>query len=92
MADTTYTVVLNEAQQKALEYVAVDPAEWINNVVYNRCRMAIDEIYAAEVDRMINDPTINSIPADKEEVVIAADIKTAAEANAEAIASVPRAE
>ena len=36
MAVTTYTVELTEAQQKALEYVAVDPAEWIRNVVHNR--------------------------------------------------------
>ena len=84
MADTTYTVVLNEAQQKALEYVAVDPAEWIRNVVHNRCRMAIDEIYTAEVARMTDDPNISAIPADKNQVVIDADIQTAAETNAAA--------
>jgi len=89
MADTTYTVVLNEAQQKALEYVAVDPAEWIRNVVHNRCRMAIDEIYNAEVTRMTNDPNISAIPADKNAVVISADIKTAAQANEEALAELP---
>ena len=87
MADTTYTVVLNEAQQKALEYVAVDPAEWIRNVVHNRCRMAIDEIYTSEVDRMTNDPNITAIPADKNQVVIDADIQTAAEVNASAATS-----
>jgi len=89
MADTTYTVVLNEAQQKALEYVAVDPAEWIRNVVHNRCRMAIDEIYNAEVIRMTNDPNISAIPADKNAVVISADIKTAAQVNEEALAELP---
>lgn len=89
MADTTYTVVLNEAQQKALEYVAVDPAEWIRNVVHNRCRMAIDEIYTAEVARMTADPNITAIPADKNQVVIDAEIKTAAQVNQEAINSLP---
>ena len=89
MADTTYTVVLNEAQQKALEYVAVDPAEWIRNVVHNRCRMAIDEIYTAEVARMTADPNISAIPADKNQVVIDADIKTAAQVNEESLNSLP---
>lgn len=77
MADTTYTVTLNEAQQKAMEYVAYDPAEWVKNVVENRARMAIDEIYQAEVKRMTADPSITSIPADKDAVVNAAEIKTA---------------
>ena len=77
MANTTYTVELNEAQQKAMEYVAYDPAEWIRNVVHNRARMAIDEIYKAEVERMTNDPNITAIPADKNAVVIAAEIQTA---------------
>jgi len=89
MADTTYTVVLNEAQQKALEYVAVDPAEWIRNVVHNRCRMAIDEIYTSEVARMTADPNISAIPADKNQVVIDAEIKTAAQVNEEAMNSLP---
>lgn len=89
MADTTYTVVLNEAQQKALEYVAVDPAEWIRNVVHNRCRMAIDEIYTAEVARMTADPNVSAIPADKNQVVIEAEIKTAAQVNQEALNSLP---
>lgn len=82
MAVTTYTVELTEAQQKALEYVAVDPAEWIRNVVHNRCRMAMEDIYNAEVERMTNDPNITAIPADKNQVVLDADIVTAAEAEA----------
>lgn len=82
MAVTTYTVELTEAQQKALEYVAVDPAEWIRNVVHNRCRMAMEDIYSAEVERMTNDPNITAIPADKNQVVLDADIVTAAEAEA----------
>ena len=36
-----------------------------------------------EVARMTADPDITSIPADKDAVVLAADIKSAAERNAE---------
>ena len=44
---------------------------------------AIEEIYSAEIARMTDDPLITSIPADKEAVVLAADIKSAAERHAE---------
>ena len=82
MAVTTYTVELTEAQQKALEYVAVDPAEWIRNVVHNRCRMAMEDIYNSEIERMTNDPNISAIQADKNHIVLDAEIQTAAQAQA----------
>jgi hypothetical protein len=43
----------------------------------------MDEIYQSEVTRMTEDPTVTAIPADKEAVVLAADIKSAAVRNAE---------
>jgi len=78
------TITLTDAQEKALAYVAASPQEWAENAVYNRCRIAIDEIYDMEVARMTADPEITSIPADKDAVVLAADIPTAAERNADA--------
>ena len=72
------TITLSAAQEKGLAFVALSPQEWVDNVVHNRCRKAIDEIYAAEVERMTDDPTITSIPADKEAVVLAANIQSAA--------------
>ena len=81
------TITLTAAQEKGLAYVALSPQEWAENAVHNRCRIAIDEIYAAEVARMTADPAITSIPADKDAVVLAADIKSAATRNAEAEAA-----
>ena len=78
------TITLTEAQEKGLAYVAVSPQEWAENAVHNRCRIAMDEIYAMEVARMTADPSITSIPADKDAVVLAADIKSAATRQAEA--------
>ena len=46
--------------------------------------MAMDEIYNAEVARMTADPGTTSIPADKEAVVNAANIKTAKQVSDEA--------
>jgi|TARA_B110000238_G_C15849662_1_gene320456 hypothetical protein len=78
------TITLTAAQEKGLAYVALSPQEWAENAVHNRCRIAIDEIYNAEVARMTADPAITSIPADKDAVVLAADIKSAATRQAEA--------
>jgi len=74
-----YTITLTDAEDKALRYVALDPQDWIDNAVHNRCRQAIDQIYAEEVERMTNDPEVDSIPANKEQVVLAAGIQSAAE-------------
>lgn len=79
-----YSVNLTEAQNKALAYVAADPAEWIQNAATERARIAMEEIFQAEVQRMLADTTITEIPADREAVVLAADIKSAAQRNEEA--------
>lgn len=84
---TTYTVSITDSEKKALEYVAFSVQDWIDNAVDNRARQAIDEIYNSEVARMTADPDITSIPADKDAVVLAADIKSAATRQAEAEAA-----
>lgn len=80
----TYTITLTDAETKAMEYVALSVQDWADNALQNRARQAVDEIYDTEVARMTADPTITSIPADKEAVVLAADIKSAAVRQAEA--------
>ena len=80
---TTYTITLTDAEVKAMEYVAFSVQDWADNALQNRARQAMDEIYNEEVARMTADPTITSIPADKEAVVLAADIKSAAVRQAE---------
>ena len=83
------TIELTETQEKALAYVALSPQEWAEHVVHNRCRQAIDEIYNMEVARMTADPDIISIPADKDTVVLSANIQSVAERNAAAESSTP---
>ena len=79
---TTFTIELTDAELKALAYVALDPEEWINNAVSERCRLAMDEIFQAETQRMLADPNVTEIPADRDTVVLAADIMSAAEREA----------
>ena len=76
------TIELTPTQEKALAYVAASPQKWAENAVHNRCSIAIDEIYDMEVARMTADPEITSIPADKDAVVLAADIQSAAQRSA----------
>lgn len=73
------TVTLTEAESKALAYVAFDPQEWAENAVKERARLAMDEIFQLEVKRMLEDETVTEIPADREAVVLAASIKSAAQ-------------
>lgn len=82
----TFTITLTDAELKALAFVAYDPQDWIDNAIHERCRLAMEEIFTAEVARMIADPSITEIPADREVVVLAADIKSAAETHAETLA------
>ena len=77
MADKNYTVTITESEDKAMQWVAYSVQEWIDNVVKNRARKAIEQIYSNEVDRMNADPEITSIPADKNKVVLDADIESA---------------
>lgn len=73
------SITLTDAEAKALAYVAYDPQEWAENAVKERARIAMDEIFQAEIQRMLADPNTTEIPADREVVVLAADIQSAAE-------------
>lgn len=73
----TYTITLSDAEDKALAYVATSQQEWIDNAVHDRCRLAIDEIVNAEVQRKL--AAGEPITGSKDEIVLAADIKSAAE-------------
>jgi hypothetical protein len=72
-----YTIELTEAENKALGVVAFDQLDWITNAVKERCRIAIDEIVNAEVQRKL--AAGESIVGSKDDIVIAADILSAKE-------------
>lgn len=78
---TTYTITLSNAEDKALAYVATSQQDWIDNAVHERCRIAIEEIVNAEVQRKL--AAGETITGSKDDIVLAADIKSAAERQAE---------
>ena len=78
---TMYTVTLSDAENKALGFVAVSQNDWIQNAVHERCRVAIEEIVAAEVQRLL--AAGQPITGTKDDIVLAAPVKSAAERQAE---------
>lgn len=76
----TYTITLSDAEDKALKSVAVSAQDWIDNAVHERCRIAIDEIVNTEVQRKL--AAGESITGSKEDIVMAANIESAAERQA----------
>ena len=60
-----YTVTLTEAQRKALEYIALDASEWINNAAISRSNNAVDEICAIYTNHKLeNDQAITVVGKD----------------------------
>jgi hypothetical protein len=80
-----YTITISAAQDKALSFVTVSQQEWIQNAVNARCQDAIEEIVNAEVQRKL--AAGQPISGTKEEIVLAANIKTAAQVQEEYEAS-----
>lgn len=81
----TYTITLTDAEDKALGVVAFSQQEWIDNAVHERCRIAMDEIVNAEVQRKL--AAGEPITGSKDDIVMAANVATAAERQAEAEAA-----
>jgi hypothetical protein len=77
----TYTVTLSNAEDKAIHVVAMSAQDWIDNAVHERCRIAMEEIIAAEVKRLLD--AGEPIPSSRDEIVLAAPVKSGAERDAE---------
>ena len=77
---TTYTITLSDAEDKALGVVAFSQNDWIQNAVKERCRIAIEEIVAAEVQRKL--AAGESITGSKDDIVMAAPVESAVQRQA----------
>lgn len=73
----TYSVILSDAEDKALGIVAVSQQEWIDNAVHERCRVAIDKIVQEEIEKKLQSG--QTISGSKEDIVLAAQITPLAE-------------
>jgi hypothetical protein len=65
-----YTITLTETEKLAMEYIAYDPQDWIENAVHVRAKIAIDEIVKIAVEKFLE--ANQTIPSSREEIVAAA--------------------
>lgn len=83
----TLSVELTDLEYNALAHIAVDPHDWFQGMVKLRCANTIHHIADNEIKKMIADPNVSNIPADKELIfktlVDSGEIKSAAQMTAE---------
>jgi hypothetical protein len=65
---TTYTVTLDDTEQKAMEYISTDVDFWIQNAVHERARIAIDEMVADDIRTTLQSG--GSVSGTKEDIVM----------------------
>jgi hypothetical protein len=88
-----YEVELTTAEDLALGYAARLQQDWIDNVVHERCRIAMEEIVAICVEHCLKNNV--QVPGSKDAIVELAFergwTKSAADSHAEQMASAPSA-
>ncbi len=65
-----YTITLTDTEKSAMEYVAYDPQDWVENAMKERARIAIEEIVKIAVEKFLE--AGQTIPGSREEIVAAA--------------------
>jgi len=64
------TVQCSDIEYKALQHYMADVTEWLQLTLTGRAGVAIDDLVKREMARMLADPTITNIPADKNTIVM----------------------
>jgi hypothetical protein len=86
-----YTITYTATEDLAMQYAAASVDDWVQNACHERARIAIEEIVQLAVQKFLE--AGQSIPGSKDEIVAAAFdngwIKTAAQRNEEALATIP---
>lgn len=81
-----FTITLSDAEKKALEYVAFNANDWIQNAIHERCRLAIEELVSDD----ISDKLAKGLPisGSKEDMVLNSSLLSAAERHNSSIAQI----
>ena len=78
-----YTVQISDADYKALCYLAENPNAYVDEHVTEFIRQMKEDLVKEVIKSELAKPGTRSIPADKEELLARAHIKTAAQINQE---------
>ena len=57
------TIELTNDEYKAIADHVIDPEEWILHAAKNKARRCINRIIEKETNRLIHDPTVDTMPA-----------------------------
>lgn len=64
------TVQCSDIEYKALQHYMADVQEWLQLTLTGRASVAIDDLVKREMARMLADPSVTTIPADKNTIVL----------------------
>jgi hypothetical protein len=73
------TFELTDLEATVLAHIALDPMDYITNLVEWQANLATDEIVDAEVQRMLADPNTTTIPSDRNQILSDAVLVPAAD-------------
>ena len=70
---------LTDLETMVLKHIALNPMDYIENICHWQANIAMDEIVQIEMARMLADPSIETMPSDRDQIVMSANIQSAAE-------------
>lgn len=68
-------ITLSDYQVRCLSYEMADIQEYLQNWINVRSEAAAQKLIEAETNRLLNDPTVSTMPASKEELVLGSPLK-----------------
>jgi len=66
----SFTITLTEAEYDALAYAVADHQAWMDHIIHDRCRIAIDDIVQIAVQKCLEQGV--QLPTTKDEIVVLA--------------------
>lgn len=69
-----YTITLSDAENKALECIAIDPQKFIESMVYERCQIAVEDLFRSEIERISSEG--GTISGTKIDIIMNPELKT----------------
>ena len=70
----SFTVECSEVEHKALQHCMSNVQQWLQLTITGRAGVAIDDLVKSEMTRMLSDPSVTSIPADRNAIVMNAPL------------------
>ena len=66
----SFSVTCSDVEQKALQFVMVDIQDWLQKTLTARASAAMNEVVKVELDRMVKDPSITTMPANQRDIIM----------------------